>query len=74
MKKLILPSIAMLFAAHGLSAQGASQEDLKRLYEEKIQEAWFTGGGWTADFGAAKARAKKEGKLLFAYFSRSYSP
>jgi len=73
-KTLLLPSIALLLAADGLSAQGASQEDLKKLYDTKVSENWFTGGEWTADFSVAKARAKKEGKLVFAYFTRSYSP
>ena len=73
MKTLILSSIALLTAVSGLNGQD-KQGELKKLYNEKINETWFTSGGWTADFAAAKARAKKEGKFLFAYFTRSYSP
>ena len=73
MKTLILSSIALLTAVSGLNGQD-NQDQLKKLYNEKINEAWFTNGGWTADFAAAKARAKKEGKFLFAYFTRSHSP
>lgn len=74
MRTLILSSLALLVTAPGLSAQGESQEELRKLYDDKIKEAWYTGGGWTADFAAAKARAKQEDKLLFTYFTRSYAP
>ena len=74
MKTLTLPSIALLIAASGVNAQDEAQEGLKKLYQEKINEGWYTGGEWTTDFAAAKARAKKENKLVFAYFTRSYSP
>ena len=74
MRTLILSTLALLVAAPGLIAQGKSQEELKKLYDHKVNEAWYTDGGWIADFAAAKARAKKEDKLLFTYFTRSYSP
>jgi hypothetical protein len=72
-KTLILSSIALLTAVSGLNGQD-KQGELKKLYNEKVSEAWFENGGWTADFSAAKARAKKENKFLFTYFTRSYSP
>ena len=58
----------------GLEAQRKSQEELKASYEEMLHSDWFTGGGWTADFAAAKAEAKKTGKPIFAYFTRTYAP
>jgi hypothetical protein len=73
-RKLILSSLAIITAAAGLDAQPKTQEELKGLYERKQQAPWFTGGGWKTDFSAAKAEAKKSNKLIFAYFSRSYSP
>lgn len=74
MRTLILSSLALVLAAPGLTAQGRSQEELKEFYDSKLKEAWYTGGGWSTDFAAAKARAKKENKLLLAYFTRTYSP
>lgn len=73
MRTLILSSLALFVAAPGLVAQG-NQEALKEKFAAKQKEAWFTGGEWELDFAAAKERAEKENKLIFAYFSRSYSP
>ena len=55
-------------------AQDSGQEDLKEKYRQKIAEAWFQDGGWTDDYKAARSRAMAEGKPIFAYFTRSYSP
>jgi hypothetical protein len=75
-RQLLLSAAALAVAAPVLSAQGQvpDQDQMKAKYEAKIAEAWFTDGGWTVDFDAAKERAKKENKVVFAYFSRSYSP
>ena len=70
----IISCLALLVATSGLTAQGESQDELKQLYHAKVKAAWVTGGGWSTDFAAAKARAKQENKLVFAYFTRSYSP
>ena len=73
-RQLPLLAIALGIALPGLSAQGKTQEQLTEQWEQKQAEAWFTGGEWSADFAAAKERAKQEGKVILAYFSRSYSP
>lgn len=65
---------AIGLCATSVLAQQKSQEELKKLYEAKLEESWFKDGGWTVDFDAAKERSKKENKVVFAYFSRSYSP
>ena len=69
MRTLVMSTLATALVA-GL-AQGQS---LQEKYDAKLKESWLVDGGWTTDFAAAKARAKKENKLVFAYFSRSYSP
>lgn len=71
-----LLGLALGVIAGGCFAQAKqpSQDDLKAKYEAKLQEAWFVDGGWSVDFAGAKERAKKENKVVFAYFSRSYSP
>ncbi|HEX9794310.1 MAG TPA: hypothetical protein VGC54_10040 [Planctomycetota bacterium] len=56
------------------AAQGPSQAELQAKYEAKLAHEWIEEGGWETDFDQAKARAKAEGKVLFAYFSRSYAP
>jgi hypothetical protein len=64
---------SLSFAAPALTAQ-KSQEELQAAFADMQTHAWYTGGGWTTDFDAAKARAKETGKPIFAYFTRTYAP
>ncbi|HMQ22224.1 MAG TPA: hypothetical protein PKE00_07020 [Planctomycetota bacterium] len=48
-------------------------EELTKLYEEALAEPFVKKGSWMIDYDAARARAKEEGKLIFAYFTRSYA-
>ena len=69
----ILPlTAALAVAAPGLEAQ--NQERMKANYAKMLEHEWYTGGGWTTDFDAAKRKAKETGKPIFAYFTRTYSP
>lgn len=61
-----------LAAAGDAGATGV--DDLKDKYEEKLAQDWVKHGGWITDYDEARAKAKEEGKVLFAYFSRSYAP
>ena len=70
-KRLALLGLPLALLAQSV---GAQQDELQKKYQKKITEAWFTKGGWVDDYAAVKARAKKEGKVIFAYFTRSYSP
>ena len=70
-KRLALLALPLALLAQGVNAQ---QDGLQKKYQKKINEAWFTKGGWVDDYSAVKARAKKEGKVILAYFTRSYSP
>ena len=63
-----LPLALLAGAAH------AQDSELQAKYQAKISEDWFAKGGWTDDYAAARQRAKKEGKVILAYFTRSYSP
>jgi hypothetical protein len=48
-----------------------------QLIERKLQKLdapFLKNGDWTTSFADAKKRAKEEGKLIFGYFTRSYSP
>lgn len=69
--KLLAATVAGVLLAAPMQAQ---QDDLKAKYEAKISEDWVTHGNWVLDFEEAKRRAKAENKLIFAYFTRSYSP
>ncbi|MCB9917416.1 MAG: hypothetical protein H6832_03340 [Planctomycetes bacterium] len=71
---LSLLSLAIGALAGGTLQAQNSQDELQKKYEAKVHESWYTSGGWIDDFGAAKERARKENKVVFAYFTRSYSP
>ena len=45
---------------------------LEERLEAKLAEPWLRLAGWTTDYDTARARAKAEGKLIFAYFTPSY--
>jgi hypothetical protein len=42
--------------------------------EKKLSAAWIKNADWMVGFAAAKAKSKASGKLIFAYFTRSYAP
>lgn len=66
---------AGLLLASAMPAQERSydQEEMKANYQELLETEWFKNGGWTDDFDAAKAAAKKSGKPIFTYFTRTYA-
>ena len=66
--------VGTLFLATGLPAQRTqpSQEDLIKQRVEKLDKPVFKNTDWLFDYDKAKEQAKKEGKLIFTYFTRSY--
>jgi len=61
----------LLALAPGLQA---APQTLEEKYEDKLAKPFVRFGGWETDYDEARARAKEEGKPIFVYFSRSYSP
>jgi hypothetical protein len=55
------------------AAPAESQADLEVKYQEKLKKEFFKKGPWLLDYDEARAEAKKTGKPLFVYFTRSYS-
>lgn len=68
---LIVGALAVLAAG----VAPAQQDDAKfaELRDKKLQVAFLKKATWTTDYDAALADAKKNGKLIFAYFTRSYA-
>ncbi len=61
--------------AHAAATQDADEQaELRAKYDEKVAKEFVSFGGWLVDYDEARAKAAEEGKLLFTYFSRSYSP
>ena len=61
-------------ASLAVSACGQkSQEELIKSREAKLAHEWLELADWNLDYDEARAEAKKTGKPIFAYFSRSYA-
>ncbi|MGE3173807.1 MAG: hypothetical protein AB7O97_14370 [Planctomycetota bacterium] len=73
MRRPLLCVLAVLIAGAALPAQQADQPELQRRRAEKVQKEVFGRAPWKFDFDAARAAAKESGKLIFAYFTRSYA-
>jgi hypothetical protein len=71
---LATASLLAILAAPALSQDSGRQAKYRANYEKKLTSNFITDGGWVLDYDAARAKAKAEGKLIFAYFTRSYSP
>lgn len=70
--------VPVLLATLALSAsligqQQTSQEELIKLSQAKLAKPVFKLAAWQTDYDAVRAEAKKSGKLIFAYFTRSYA-
>ena len=72
MRKLMM----LLVLASIACAQGVDDEVAPEVtkYRKKLKSNFIKNADWVLDYDAAKKQAKESGKVLFAYFSRSYAP
>jgi ABC-type sugar transport system substrate-binding protein len=68
---LVLASLLALLAP--VAAQG-DQSDLVVKRTKKLASPFLQSNAWFTDFDKAKAAAKKSNKVIFGYFTRSFSP
>ena len=61
-------------AAPAATAQGQENAELREKYDKKLQKEFVSKIGWANSLEEARATAKKEGKLVLGYFTRSYAP
>ena len=73
-KTLTLSVAAATLLLTSVTAQGPSQDELIERKAQKLEQAFLENGNWLTDYTAAKKAAKEQGKSIFAYFTRSYSP
>ena len=64
--------VGALALSAALPAQ-SSQESLVAEREKKLAKPLFQEANWIFDYDQAREEARKQGKLLFTYFTRSYS-
>ena len=67
-------SAALMFGMAIPAAAQVSQEELVKRRDAKLAEPWLQKAKWTLDYDEALAESAKSGKLVFAYFTRSYAP
>ncbi len=76
MKKPIL-SLALLAGLMLLPSQAmgqSGQEELIEKRDKKLASKFLSNGEWILDYDEALKTAKQSGKMVFGYFTRSYSP
>lgn len=52
--------------------QAQSPEETK--YEKKLGAAFIKNAAWVLDYDVAQKQAADSGKVMFAYFTRSFAP
>jgi hypothetical protein len=57
-----------------MSAPALAQTSNEEKLAEKMAKPFISNAAWETDYAKAKERAAADGKLIFAYFTRSYSP
>lgn len=74
MKLNVLPG-ALIAGISALAAAlpAQSQTELIAERDKKLAKPVFQKAHWLFDYDEARAEAKKQGKFLFTYFSRSYA-
>ncbi len=54
-------------------ASAAQAQSLEEKRDEKLKAPFLSQAAWITDYAKAKEEAGKNGKLIFAYFTRSYA-
>jgi len=67
-------SVSALALLLAMAATGAAQDTLESKLEHKLKEPFLSNASWVLDYAEAMKKAKAENKVIFAYFTRSYSP
>jgi len=58
-----------------LASGAAAQDDPnQRKFDAELEKPFVKRVAWTLDYDAARKSATESGKLVFAYFTRSYAP
>lgn len=69
-----MKSLALMGAFATALCAAARAESLEDKLAEKLNKPFVKHIEWITDYDQALDAAKSSGKLIFAYFSRSYSP
>jgi hypothetical protein len=56
-----------------LAGAAHAQETNEAKRDKKLKEPFLSKAAWTTDYDKAREEARKSGKLIFVYFTRSYA-
>ncbi|MHC4932162.1 MAG: hypothetical protein ACYTGV_08240 [Planctomycetota bacterium] len=65
---------AKLLAALLCLAGVAAAQSMEARLETKLAKGFIKNAAWVQDYDAALELSVESGKLIFAYFTRSYAP
>jgi len=65
---------AALALLGALPATAAAQPDLEERLDRKLAEPWLSAQPWFTDYDEARARAAESGRVILAFFTKSYAP
>ena len=71
---MTLMSGMILTTALAAQREPPTQEELKTRREKKLASEFLQNGNWITNYDKARTEAKKSKKVIFTYFTRSYSP
>ena len=72
--RLLVDSVTLVSLVVGVACQSKEdQESLKAKRAEKLAKPVFQNAKWELDYDKARETAKKQGKWVLAYFTRSYA-
>lgn len=57
-----------------LLAGAARAQSFEERLEKKLQAAFLKNAPWVLDYDEARKLAKEKGRVVFAYFTRSFAP
>ncbi len=60
-------------AVAAMATVAAAQESMESRLEKKLKSPFLSKAAWITDYDKAREESRKTGKLIFAYFTRSYA-
>lgn len=73
MPKTVMAVALSLVALPSLTLAQKSQDELAKMRDDKMAHAVFQKASWIFDYDKVREEAKRSGKPIFAYFTRSYA-
>ena len=71
---LAAATLLLLPGAPALAQGSGAVEKLQERFEKKSKKDFIKNVAWELDYDKARKTAAESGKLIFAYFTRSYAP